>query len=242
MNDTAVITQIEALQLKGSLFTLTVLQLIHKDQNAVLQQLDHLIEKTPKFFYRMPVVIDVQKINRFPDAINFTWLKQVLLERNIFPIGVRGGTTEINEEAIRAHLAVMPSSKNDISLTTDTAKSETASVNSYQETLIVTKPVRSGQQIYAKNSDLIVIAPVSHGAELIAAGNIHVYGALRGRAVAGVHGNTQAHIFCQMLDAELIAIAGTYLIKENMPIITEGQYKCIDISLVNEHLHVNRIE
>lgn len=80
--------------------------------------------------------------------------------------------------------------------------------------LLVTEPVRSGQQIFAERGDLVVIASVSPGAELIARGNIHVYGALRGRALAGVHGDNAARIFCETLDAELIAIAGLYKLSD----------------------------
>jgi septum site-determining protein MinC len=80
--------------------------------------------------------------------------------------------------------------------------------------LLVTEPVRSGQQIFAERGDLVVLASVSPGAELIARGNIHVYGALRGRALAGVHGDSAARIFCETLDAELIAIAGLYKLSD----------------------------
>jgi septum site-determining protein MinC len=80
--------------------------------------------------------------------------------------------------------------------------------------LLVTEPVRSGQQVFAERGDLVVLASVSPGAELIARGNIHVYGALRGRALAGVHGDSAARIFCETLDAELIAIAGLYKLSD----------------------------
>jgi septum site-determining protein MinC len=80
--------------------------------------------------------------------------------------------------------------------------------------LLVTEPVRSGQQIFAERGDLVVVTSVSPGAELIAHGNIHVYGALRGRALAGVHGDNTARIFCETLDAELIAIAGLYKLSD----------------------------
>jgi septum site-determining protein MinC len=80
--------------------------------------------------------------------------------------------------------------------------------------LLVTEPVRSGQQIFAERGDLVVVASVSPGAELIARGNIHVYGTLRGRALAGVHGDSAARIFCEALDAELLAIAGLYKLSD----------------------------
>ena len=80
--------------------------------------------------------------------------------------------------------------------------------------LLITEPVRSGQQIFAERGDLVVVSSVSPGAELIARGNIHVYGTLRGRALAGVHGDSAARIFCESLDAELIAIAGLYKLSD----------------------------
>lgn len=83
-------------------------------------------------------------------------------------------------------------------------------------TKVITDPVRSGQQIYARGGDLIVLSSVSHGAELLADGHIHIYGPLRGRALAGVTGDTSAHIFCQSLEAELISIAGQYKISEDI--------------------------
>ena len=82
-------------------------------------------------------------------------------------------------------------------------------------TMIVDKPLRSGQQVYAKGADLIVLALVNHGAEVIADGNIHVYAPLRGKAIAGARGNTEARIFAASMEAELIAIAGIYRTTEN---------------------------
>lgn len=103
-------------------------------------------------------------------------------------------------------------------------------------TKIIHEPVRSGQQIYARNGDLIVLAPVSHGSELLADGNIHVYGPLRGRALAGVTGDTKTHIFCQSIEAELISIAGQYKISED---IEETLWEtAVDIYFEDERLHI----
>lgn len=84
-------------------------------------------------------------------------------------------------------------------------------------TLTLRTPLRSGQVVYAEQCDAVVLAPVNAGAELIADGNIHVYGALRGRALAGAHGNEEARIFCKSLEAELVAIAGCYLRSDEIP-------------------------
>jgi septum site-determining protein MinC len=96
--------------------------------------------------------------------------------------------------------------------------------------------VRSGQQIYAKGCDLIVLGPISQGAELLSDGHIHVYGPLRGRALAGINGNKEAHIFCHSLEAELISIAGHYKLSEDIEKIAWRVN--VDISLINEQLDI----
>ena len=83
--------------------------------------------------------------------------------------------------------------------------------------LLVDRPVRSGQQIYARDTDLIIMGQVGAGAEVIADSNIHVYGPLRGRALCGVSGNARARIFCQSLEAELVSVAGNYRMLETIP-------------------------
>jgi septum site-determining protein MinC len=89
--------------------------------------------------------------------------------------------------------------------------------------LVVTQPVRSGQIVYAQHTDLIVLAPVNPGAQLLADGNIHVYGTLRGRAVAGVRGAGSAQIFCLRLEAELVGVDAAYLISEDLPATVRGR-------------------
>lgn len=107
------------------------------------------------------------------------------------------------------------------------------------KTKIVSTPVRSGQQIYAKDSDLIVLAQVGQGAEVIADGNIHIYGTLRGRAIAGANGNKDARIFCQSLHAELISIAGVYQVSDDLPNDRIGQSS--QIELKENHLHIDTL-
>jgi septum site-determining protein MinC len=99
---------------------------------------------------------------------------------------------------------------------------------------VVSQPVRSGQRIYARGSDLVVVGAVNAGAEVIADGNVHVYGALRGRALAGAGGDGEARIFCQSLEAELVSIAGTYRVIEDVPAPVRGKPAQVYIS--NDHL------
>lgn len=237
-----------AFQLKGSLFTLTVMHLLSTDFEIFKTQLTTLTKQTPKFFHHIPMVIDLQKIQNVPaEQIEFSTLIEHLRQNTIIPVGVRGGSTAQHNAAVSAGLAILPNTKAE---TTDyqnnknesvspqsTAKTvNTATTNS---TKVITQPVRSGQQIYARQSDLVILAPVSPGAELLADGNIHVYAPLRGRALAGVNGNTQARIFCQNLDAELISIAGHYWVSED---IHKNPIKDnVHIYLENERLHVTAL-
>ncbi len=89
--------------------------------------------------------------------------------------------------------------------------------------MVVTKPVRGGQVIHARDNDLVVLAPVNPGAQVIADGHLHIYAPLRGRAVAGAAGLPGARIFCQKLEAELVAIAGAYVMAEEIPAELRGR-------------------
>jgi septum site-determining protein MinC len=109
-----------------------------------------------------------------------------------------------------------------------------------QQAKIMSKPVRAGTKVYAKEQDLIIIGPVNVGAECIADGNIHVYGPLRGRALAGATGNTEARIFCHSLEAELIAIAGHYLVRENLQ-VPQKHAGMLQIFLENNKLSIESI-
>lgn len=105
--------------------------------------------------------------------------------------------------------------------------------------IVVRLPVRSGQVIYAEGTDLVVLAPVNPGAEVIADGHVHIYAPLRGRAVAGAQGMTDARIFCQKLDAELVAISGAFLLSEDLPAECKG--KPAQIHLENGVCRVNSL-
>lgn len=232
-----------AFQLKGSLFTLTVLHLLKTDTNLFGEQLATLVKQTPKFFYRMPIVLDLQKLPEHA-SLDLLTINQNLREQNIILVGVRGGSEAQHEAAIAAGLAVLPMTKTESLEIKPPVKSvapQTATIttpNAHGSKLI-TQPVRSGQQIYAKNTDLIILAPVSRGAELLADGNIHVYGPLRGRALAGVTGNQEARIFCQNLDAELVSIAGHYWVSEDLQNLT--QKNNVHIFLENDRLHIDTL-
>jgi septum site-determining protein MinC len=99
----------------------------------------------------------------------------------------------------------------------------------YRPALIVRQPVRGGQIVHAEKSDLVVLAPVNPGGQVVADGHIHVYATLRGRAVAGAGGSSEARIFCQRLEAEVVAINGVYVAADDMPLALRG--RAVQISL-----------
>jgi septum site-determining protein MinC len=186
--------------------------MVRHDLEGIKQQLITTLNKAPNFFTGSPIIIDIEKIHA-TEVIHFAIIKQLLITHGLIPIGIRGGSVEQQYAAQKEGLPLFPSSK--ITLT-EPNKAKVESSPRTQSTKIVTTPIRSGVQVYAKESDLIVTAAVSPGAELFSDGHIHVYSTLRGRALAGVQGNKEAKIFCRSLEAELISIAGYYLTKEDI--------------------------
>lgn len=228
-----------AFQLKGTSFTLMVLQLQTPDLANVHQQLTQLAKQTPKFFHHSPIVIDLQKLPHV-HGLDFNALKNTLAEVNVVPVGVCNANSSLQEVAIQAGLAILPHSKAEPSVTIEettkpTPASAPADLASASHSKIINQPVRSGQQIYSKG-DLIVTAPVSVGAELLAEGHIHVYGPLRGRALAGANGNKNARIFCQQLEAELVAVAGHYWVSEDLS--KQNLKNNVQIFLDNDRLQI----
>ena len=220
-------------ELKGSLFTLTVLHLFQMDRAAIERHLVEKVKQAPSFFNNTPVVIDLEGMADSPDGLDFNGLYELLRAHGMVPVGMRNGTPIQQAAARLAGLPALPESRaNGGAKKPD--KTEPAS-----HSRIVNHPVRSGQQIYAPDGDLIVLGAVSTGAEVIADGNIHIYGALRGRALAGVRGAAETRIFCQSLEAELISIAGRYLISEQLDSADHGkaaQIHLMEDRLVIEHL------
>jgi len=211
-----------------------VLKLLDPDHPEFVDLLRTKIAQAPNFFRYAPLVIDLDEVTDL--EFDFNGLRGRLHDLSLVPVGVQGGSPEMQMAALRAGLTVIPAARTpqpmNVARSKPEAKSEApaaqpaapepvqaapvAEVEARGATLIVTEPVRSGRQIYAPRGDLIVMAPVSQGAELVADGNIHVYSTLRGRALAGVAGDTQARIFVQSLDAELVSVAGFYRISEDI--------------------------
>lgn len=219
--------------LKGSLFTLTVLHLFQMKRAAIEQHLTEKIKQAPSFFNNTPVVIDLEAAPDSDEELDFQGLYELLRAHGMVPVGIRNGTPIQQAAARLAGLPTLPESRANES-TKKADKPQAAPRNK-----IFGHPVRSGQQVYAPEGDLIVLGAVSAGAEVIADGNIHIYGALRGRALAGVRGMLEARIFCQSMEAELVSIAGHYRISEQLGAADHG--KAVQIYLAEERLLIEHL-
>lgn len=198
-----------AFKLKGRLYTLTVMQILDKDLAALEAQLKLTIQQAPRLFQHIPLILDCTALPA--DDLSLPALCHLLKQYHMIPVALQNASPQLAELAQHHGLALIATQSN-----LDKPIPSSSPITSYVPTLCHQVPVRSGQQLVAKNTDLLVVASVSKGAELLSDGNIYVYGTLRGRALAGMNGNRSARIFCQALDAELIAIAGVYRLSESM--------------------------
>jgi len=209
--------------IKSAELSLVSLLLRTTDIQVLATALAQQMAESPGFFDQDPVIIDVSALALPPDELlNLIDLNDVLRQNGLIPVGIKGahpallafakglGLVDGSDARVRRSVAIAEPQAPVSTKSKELLRSDLA-----QSALVIDKPLRSGQQVYAKGRDLIVLAMVNAGAEVIADGHIHVYGALRGKAIAGARGNTQAQIFAQVMEPELISIAGVYRTSEN---------------------------
>jgi len=225
---------------QGALFTVMVVRAGMLRDPAFAYELAQQVERSPRFFLHAPVVLDLKGAEGFAAAADFVDAGQLLREHTLALVGVQNAEPAQLLAAAAAGLASFAPSATQPSrrAARPVAAAAPAAQPPRAAARLVTTPVRSGTQIYARGTDLVVTASVSPGAELVADGNIHVYGALRGRALAGASGDTAARIFCSRLEAELVSIAGRYLVSEQLP--AEQQGSAVQIALIDDRLTVTR--
>ncbi|MCZ2723474.1 septum site-determining protein MinC [Marinomonas sp. 15G1-11] len=208
--------------LKGSVVTTVLLELHRFSSPSVINQISEKINQAPHFFSQAPLIIDVSKLEGEITLIELNTLVSQVTELGFRPIGWRSVGAGLPSWHDDFHLPMLPPSKTR-SITppiAETDKNPDVVVKTVvqermvtQPTKVISKPIRSGQQVYSEG-DLVILAQVGAGAEVLAEGNIHVYGALRGRALAGVNGDTSARIFCKSMEAELVSIAGNFMLSD----------------------------
>ncbi|AWK41927.1 septum site-determining protein MinC [Photorhabdus laumondii subsp. laumondii] len=218
------------IELKGSNFTLSVVHLHNDQPEIILQALQEKVEQAPDFLKNAPVVINISAL---PADADLKALHHAIDSAGFRIVGMSGCRDEQQRRAvIKASLPLLSEGKKQKT----SAKEDKPAEPAIKKTRVINLPVRSGQRIYAQGSDLIVTSNVSAGAELIADGNIHIYGMMRGRALAGASGDQECLVFCTHLNAELISIAGQYWLGDKIP--TELAGKAAKLSLVNNELTI----
>ena len=199
-------------ELKGRVAPCTLFRPLTPDLAELASDLEARLAEAPRFFRDLAVVMDLSGLPAEGTVPDLAGLADLLRGHGLTLMGVQGGR-EAAEAAglglpmIPEHRAVAPRSGDEAA----------ACLRAEDGAMMVDRPVRSGQQVYAKGRDLVVMAPVGQGAEVIADGHIHIYAPLRGRAMAGASGFEGARIFCRELRAELISVAGLYRVSEDLP-------------------------
>lgn len=173
-----------------------------------LEELDATIARSPGFFVGKPVVLDLSALDLSQTAI--AHLVASLEQRGIRVLGIEGA------DAARLTASLPPLLTGGRHCVVKTSEPEKPESKPKSHSLLLDSPVRSGQSVVFADGDVTVLGSVGSGAEIVAGGSIHVYGALRGRAMAGVNGNSSARIFCQKIEAELLAIDGYYQTAEEI--------------------------
>lgn len=213
------------------------------------------VQRAPKLFARAAVVIDFGGLSRCPEASEANALVEALRGAGVMPVALAYGTSAMEALAQAIGLPLLakfrasyerdgdsepaPAPRRAAAAPEPVAPAAAPPARG-EPGLVHLHPVRSGQQVYAQERDLTVCATVGAGAEVIADGSIHVYGALRGRALAGAGGLATARIFCREFHAELVAVAGHYKVLEEIPKELLG--KAVQIWLENDKLRIEQLD
>ena len=210
------------------------------DSSAILNELAGRVAAAPHFFRRTAVCLDLSALEKTPEIAEIHAVIEAVHRVGMLSVGLTGDVVELETVANALNLPILSSFRTPTRqapvLEPETAVPTTQEpVDSNVSTLIHNQPVRSGQRIYARNRDLIVNAGVAAGAEVIADGCLHIYGPLRGRAMAGARGDPAARVFCQEFDAELVSIAGVFRVFETLPAELAGMP--VQAWLAGEDLH-----
>jgi septum site-determining protein MinC len=248
-----------AFKIKNASLPLFVLHAMTPDMERFKQQLQAHLAQAPDFFSGAPVVLGLAAIAESQATPDFADLAAFMRQRGMAIAGVLGGSAQQREAALDSGLGLFPEARaarkhppaepppqceaapaveQAPPLPEAAAAEEPAAVPPRRPTLVIDKPVRTGQRIHAEGGDLVVLASVNAGAELIADGDIHVYAPLRGRALAGARGDRSARIFAQCMEAELVSIAGYFQVfEEGLPERLRG--KPVQVFLDGERVALN---
>jgi len=210
---------------------LSVLNIQRMEIKRIAVFLEAQLAQSGDFLKFAPLILQLTALDDAPDTDQLTALMSILREKKFIPCGLI--CTDAVYEDI-GEMVNLPHMGKDYSVTS--SRSEKTAQVDWHPAQIIDKPVRSGQQIYARKKDLIVLGQVSEGAEVIADGSIHVYGTLRGKAIAGAGGRHESRLYVQDFRPELIAIAGHYRIFEDQQEALYG--KSVTVKMNGEEIRI----
>jgi septum site-determining protein MinC len=216
----------DLLEIKGEMTLLSVLRLTSTELETIRQGLQQKLESVPQLFANSPLVVDCSQLGDACAELDMAQLRETILALGFIPVGIRNMTEECVEPAKQAGWAVLRAGRATGALprleTPTTAGDPEPEAPMTASVKVVDRPLRSGQQVYFPEGSLVILQHTSAGSEILAGGSVHVYGSLRGRVLAGIGGDTSARIFCQKLEAELVAIAGHYRLLDDIDTDLKG--------------------
>ncbi len=227
------------------------------DVERLVQEMRERVARAPKLFGRAAVILDFGGLSRVPDQASAQALLDGLRDAGVLPVALAYGTTEVEQLSVQLGLPLLakfraqyeraeaaptapPPAPAPARRAPEPAPAPASAAPAAQPGRMQLGAVRSGQQLYAENCDLTVLSTVGAGAEVIADGSIHIYGTLRGRALAGAQGNTGARIFCRDFHAELVAIAGRYKVLDDIPDTLRG--KAVQVWLEQDQIMIAALD
>jgi septum site-determining protein MinC len=210
-----------AIDLRFGQVGLMQLRIRTTDPGAILDELTGRVASAPLFFQRTGACLDLTALGRDPQLEEMRAVMDAVRRAGMLPVGLVGGSAAVELLSAALGLPVLAPFRSQTQVAPIVQPAPIAQPAERTEpgipALIQHQPVRSGQRLYARSRDLVVTSTVGAGAEAIADGCVHVYGSLRGRALAGARGETSARVFCQEFHAELVSVAGVFRVFETLP-------------------------
>jgi len=246
MSSPASEARLEPFRLRGANFNLLVLRLLDPRVEVIVPALADQFRRAPGFLRNAPIVLGLDDLDPAA-APDFGHLTAQLRGVHIAPIGTTGGGPELRAAAQAAGLpplraageAPLQAPPPAAALTPEPLPELPPPPSGWQPTMVVDQAVRAGQRIWAQGSDLVIRGTVNAGAEVIADGNVHVYGTLRGRAIAGGSDNLTARIFALNFEPELVSIAGFYAVRDGLGDAPLG--RAVQVCLIGESMRFDRL-
>jgi septum site-determining protein MinC len=220
MNKAAATARDSACEIRFGQVGLAQVRLRTIDAVAVHDELAARLATAPQMFERTAVCLDLSALEKEPDAGEIRAILDAIRRAGMLPVGLAHGTSTVDAIARALDLPVLTqfrAQSRTAPVAVEPKKPAVEAAEFVNPTLMHHQPVRSGQRVYARHRDLVVTSVVGAGAEVMADGCVHIYGALRGRAAAGARGEVTARVFCQEFHAELISIAGVFRVFETIP-------------------------